>query len=116
VLNRLVQLDVLRDPDEEVIEEDSESSELEEEFDYVDKAQARVQKFLMSKRSKKDKFKSVGQQMKQNDLMIMQKTLQKVIDHEKTMLKFKEFDVFNFISTARDHSIKVDETLLDIDK
>jgi len=56
-----VQLDVLNDPDEDAIEEDSESSELEEEFDYVERAQQRVHKFLMSKRSKKDKFKSVGQ-------------------------------------------------------
>ena len=38
VLNRLVQLDVLNDPDEDAIEEDSESSELEEEFDYVERA------------------------------------------------------------------------------
>ena len=36
ILARLVQLDVLRDPDEEVIEEDSESSELDEEFNYID--------------------------------------------------------------------------------
>ena len=64
MLSRLVQLDVLNDPDEDAIEEDSESSELEEEFDYVERTQQRVHKFLMSKRSKKDKFKSVGQQMK----------------------------------------------------
>ena len=32
------------------------------------------------------------------------------------MLKFREFDVFNFIHEARDHSIKVDKTLVDIDE
>ena len=54
--------------------------------------------------------------MKHNDLVIMQKTLQKVIEHEKAMLKFRELDIFNFVPLTREHSLKVDETLIDIDK
>jgi hypothetical protein len=33
-----VELDVLRDPDEDLIEEDSESTEIEDGFDFVEKA------------------------------------------------------------------------------
>jgi predicted nucleotidyltransferase component of viral defense system len=71
ILARLVQLSVLRDPNEKFITEDSESTELDGEFDFVEKASKRVDKFLMKTRSRKDKGKSVGDQMRQNDLIVM---------------------------------------------
>ena len=55
VLARLVKLDVLRDPDDDSEGEDNDSTDLEDDFDFVAKAQKRVGKLLKEKRTKKAK-------------------------------------------------------------
>lgn len=64
VLARLVKLDVLRDPDDDSEGTDDDSTDLEEEFDFVAKAQKRVGKLLKEKRTKKAKHLALIDQMK----------------------------------------------------
>lgn len=64
VLARLVKLDVLRDPDDDSEGSDEDSTDLEDEFDFVAKAQRRVGKLLKEKRTKKAKHLALIDQMK----------------------------------------------------
>jgi hypothetical protein len=40
--------------------------------------------------------------------------LQKVIDHEKTIIKLKEGDIFTFMSDTRENKKRVDNLITDI--
>ena len=55
VLQRLVKLDVLRDPDEDSEGEDEDSTDLEDDFDFILKAEKRIGKLFKDKRTKKSK-------------------------------------------------------------
>jgi hypothetical protein len=67
ILARLVKLDVLRDPDDDSEGEDSDSTDLEDEFDFIPKAEKRVGRLFKAKRNKKGKNPPLIDQMKQND-------------------------------------------------
>lgn len=46
--------------------------------------------------------------MAENDLKVINKMLEKCIEHEKMLHKLSELEVFEFIKTTQKHSDKVD--------
>lgn len=84
MLARLVELKVLRDPDDDVIiDSEEESSELEGDFDFIHEGKKRVGKLMKNKRYKHQKEKPLIDMMPQNDFLVVNKMLEKSIDHEK---------------------------------
>lgn len=102
ILSRLVELNVIKDPDD--FDEDSgeSSEELEDEFDFVKYGQLRVGRLLKNKRLKSQKEKALVDIMPQNDFNVINKMLQKAIEHELHVKKCSEYDIFNFVSQTRE--------------
>lgn len=102
VLNRLVELNVLKDPDAaQEFASDDDSTELEEDFDYIYHAKKRVGVLFKNKRSKDDKDKSLRDMMPKNDFTMVQRMLDKTIEHEKVVIKLNEYEVFPFVVETR---------------
>jgi hypothetical protein len=59
MLERLIHLEVLRDPDENIAE-DSDSDDLEDDFDYIEKVEPKIPKMFSKKRYVKDKIKPIA--------------------------------------------------------
>jgi hypothetical protein len=102
VLTRLVKLDVLRDPDDDSEGESEDSTDLEDDFDFIAKAEKRVGNLFKHKRTKKAKGLPLQDQMKQNDYKTVQRMLAKSIEHEKIVLKLKDYDIFGFVKETKD--------------
>ena len=88
VLARLVDLNVLRDPDADSANtDDDESDELEDNFDFVLHGRERVGKLFNSKRSKDQKERALRDIMPKNDFNVVNRMLCKCIEHEKSFIK-----------------------------
>jgi hypothetical protein len=59
ILKRLVDLNVMRDPDDDHYESDNESTDLDDEFDFVHHGQNRVGRLFKDKRCAQDKEKAL---------------------------------------------------------
>jgi hypothetical protein len=75
VQQRLIELDVMKDPDAQQVVDDGDSTELEEDFDFVEAARARADTLFKKKKSKESKDKALGEMMKKNDLKIVNRML-----------------------------------------
>lgn len=87
VQQRLIELDIMKDPDLDSLASESESSDFEEGFDFLQRAQDRVGKFMHGRKQKDSKVKGLKDLMKPNDVLLMNKMLAKVVEHE---LKLEE--------------------------
>jgi len=83
VLEKLVELNVLQDPDADAFLSDEDSDELKDEFDFVVHGSRRIGRLLKEKRSKQQKEKPLRELMPKNDFAMINKMLQKVVEHEK---------------------------------
>lgn len=81
VLARLVDLNVVNDPDADSFASDCESSDYEEHYDFILQGTKRIGRLLKGKRSSRDQ-KSLGEQMPRNDLRLINKMLEQSIYHE----------------------------------
>ena len=50
VQKRLIELDIMKDPDLESMASESESTDFEETFDFMEKAEARFGRFMLGKK------------------------------------------------------------------
>ena len=83
ILARLIELNVLRDPDDLSYGSDEESEELKDGFDFLHHAKRRVGRLFKNKRSKQQKEKALRDLMPKNDFAVCNSMLEKVIEHEK---------------------------------
>ena len=82
VEKRLIELKVMKDPEVDSFDSDSDSTEMEDNFDFVTQAKERVDTLFKGKKKKDPNEKSVAELMKRNDLILMRKAIEKLCDHE----------------------------------
>ena len=88
---RLIELNVMKDPDVESVGSASDSTEFEDDFDFVKLGRDRVGHLFKGKKAKSDKDeKSVAEQMRRNDLKVMNRMLEKAIEHEEKLIRNRE--------------------------
>ena len=83
ISQRLVEMDVMADPDEGSDEEAELSSELENDFDFVEAANKRSGAFFKGSAGKKKA--SLASMMKKKDYMLINRMLELVAGHHKQM-------------------------------
>lgn len=72
----------MKNPDLESDSSDNDSDELVKDFDFIAEGRKRAGAFFRGKPKKDDKEKSLAELMKKNDFHIINKMLEKVINHE----------------------------------
>ena len=91
IQQRLIELNVMKDPDTISIGSASDSTEYEDDFDFVKLGQERVGHLFKGKKAKKDKDeKSVAELMRRNDLKVMNRMLKITIEHEEKLIQNRE--------------------------
>ena len=85
VKERLIELKVMKDPDVESYGSDSDSTEMEDEFDFKARTRERVETLFNAKRGKDKNEKSIAEIMKRNDLRVVRKAFEKVVEHEEAL-------------------------------
>ena len=90
VQQRLIELNVMKDPDVESIGSASDSTEFEDDFDFVKLGAERVGHLFKGKKSKDKDEKSVAEQMRRNDLKVVNRMLEKAIEHEEKLIRNRE--------------------------
>ena len=81
----------MKDPDVESIGSASDSTEFEDGFDFVQLGKDRVGHLFKAKKGQKDKDeKSLAEQMRKNDLKVINKMLEKSIEHEEKLIQNRE--------------------------
>ena len=65
----------MKDPDVQHVEYEGDSTELEDEFDFVAAARKRENTLLKKKKNKASSEKALGEMMKKNDLKILNRML-----------------------------------------
>ena len=61
----------MKDPDLESMASESESTDFEDDFDFVEKAQSRIGRFMLGKKMKDSKQKGLKDLMKHNDMLLI---------------------------------------------
>lgn len=96
VQDRLIELEILQDPDADSLASDSDSTDFEENFDFMQKGPERIGKMMYGKKPKDKKQKSLKDLMKQNDILMINGMLQKIIEHERRLeANVQELSVVN---------------------
>lgn len=80
----------MKDPDEQEIANDGDSTELEEDFDFVQAARDRANLLFKRKRSKDSNEKALSELMKKNDLKLINRMLQLAADNIEALDKKDE--------------------------
>ena len=81
----------MKDPDVESIGSASDSTEFDDDFDFVKLGKERVGHLFKGKKAKSDKDeKSVAEQMRKNDLKVMNRMLEITIEHEEKLTHNRE--------------------------
>ena len=112
VQRRLIELKVMKDPEVDSFDSDSDSTEMEDDFDFVAIAKERMGTLFKGKKKKEANEKSVAELMRRNDLVLMRKAIDKVCEHEfllkrssqlqsqfKSQIKQLQTDKANLIET-----------------
>jgi hypothetical protein len=82
VSKRLIELKVMKDPEIDSADSDSDSTEMEEDFDFVAVAKERASTLFKGKKKKESNEKSVAELMRRNDLTLMRRAMDKIVEHE----------------------------------
>jgi len=91
VRGRLIELNVMKDPDvDDSVSSDGDSTEFEDDFDFIARGRERIGELFKGKKSKDKDQKSVAELMRKNDLKVINKMLERVIGQEEAFLKQKE--------------------------
>ena len=72
----------MKDPEVDSFESDSDSTEIEDNFDFVSVAKERVETLFKGKKKKEPNEKSVAELMRRNDLILMKKAIEKLCEHD----------------------------------
>lgn len=112
VQRRLIELKVMKDPEVDSFGSDSDSTEMDDDFDFVAVAKERMSTLFKGKKKKEGNEKSVADLMRRNDLVLIRKAMEKLCDHEfllkrssqlqtqfKNQLKQLQSDKVNLIET-----------------
>ena len=125
----------MKDPDDmEMKPEDEVSSESSDEyqswdytepdnlfrprFDFVGKAKSRFARILREqpKVRKLQKHPTVEDQMKINDVIIINKAILKTAEHEQFKIDLQQKDIFKFIEDTLEHRNKTDQRIALLEK
>jgi hypothetical protein len=82
VSKRLIELKVMKDPEIDSAGSESDSTEMEDDWDFVTIAKERASTLFKGKKKKESNEKSVAELMRRNDLTLMRRALDKVVEHE----------------------------------
>jgi len=88
----------MRDPDQHgaFSEDDEDSSEVEDMVDFSEFAKSRILKLFRGRKNADPKDKSVSQLLKKNDLKLMKRLIEKVVEQNKRLdhlsIKEREYD------------------------
>ena len=82
ISKRLIELRVMKDPECDSLASDSDSTEVEEDCDFVQVASERVHSLFKGKKKQDRSEKSVAELMRRNDLKLMKRVVTKVVEHE----------------------------------
>lgn len=85
VSKRLIELRVMKDPEGDSVASDSDSTEVEEDCDFVQVASERVHSLFKGKKKQDRSEKSVAELMRRNDLNLMKRVISKVVEHEQLL-------------------------------
>ena len=72
----------MKDPEVDSFDSDSDSTEMEDDFDFVTVAKERQGTLFKGKKKKEANEKSVAELMRRNDLVLMKKSIDKLCDHD----------------------------------
>lgn len=75
----------MKDPDEQEFGNDGDSTELEDDFDFVQAARDRADTLFKKKKTKGSKDKALGEMMKKNDLKLINRMLQIAADNIESL-------------------------------
>jgi len=102
----------MKDPEVDSFDSDSDSTEMEDDFDFVTVAKERTGTLFKGKKKKEANEKSVAELMRRNDLVLMRKAIDKLCEHEfllkrssqlqtqfKNQIKQLQIDKVNLIET-----------------
>ena len=102
----------MKDPEVDSFDSDSDSTEMEDDFDFVAIAKERMGTLFKGKKKKEANEKSVAELMRRNDLILMRKAIDKLCEHEfllkrssqlqtqfKNQIKQLQIDKANLIET-----------------
>lgn len=87
VSRRLIELNVMKDPDVEDYHSDSDSDEWEQRWNFVHEGRKRQGKFFVGKKKKDDNVPCLKDLMKKNDILLINRVLEKTIDHDLALHK-----------------------------
>ena len=68
-------MNVMKDPDDQEVANEGDSTELEDEFDFVQAARDKADTLFKRKKNKASKEKALGELMKKNDLKLVNRML-----------------------------------------
>lgn len=91
----------MKDPDMESVGSKSDSTEYEDDFDFVEEGRKRVGHLFKAKKSKQKNQKSVAELMRKNDLKVLNRLLQKGVEHEER-LEENQFRVEEMLQKLED--------------
>ena len=80
----------MKDPDVDSFGSQSDSTEFEDDFDFVALGKERIGELFKARNNADKGEKSVAEQMRKNDLLVINKMLEKVIEHEERLPEIKE--------------------------
>lgn len=72
----------MKDPEVDSFDSDSDSTEMEDNFDFVTQAKERVETLFKGKKKKDPNEKSVAELMRRNDVILIKRAIEKICDHE----------------------------------
>jgi len=72
----------MKDPEVDSADSASDSTEMEEDFDFVAVAKERASTLFKGKKKKDGNEKSVAELMRRNDLNLMRRAMDKIVEHE----------------------------------
>ena len=75
----------MKDPDLDSFGSQSDSTEYEDDFDFIEEGRKRIGHLFHAKRSKEGTEKSVAELMRRNDLKVLNRLLEKGIEHEERL-------------------------------
>ena len=85
ISQRLVDLEVMKDPDEDSLNSDHDSTDFEEDFDFLEAAAKRKGNLLRGKKSNGSTENGLYGIMKKNDYLLLNRMLDVLAEHEITL-------------------------------
>lgn len=87
ISQRLVDLEVMKDPDEDSANSDHDSTDFEEDFDFLEAAKRRKGNLLRGKKANGSTEQGLYGIMKKNDFLLLNRMLDVIAEHEVRLSK-----------------------------